>query len=131
VDDVVCVGSLILGAAGLLKGLEATSHWNTIEALKLFGATPVSKRFVRQGKVLTAAGVSAAVDMALSLAALEQGEEMAKTIQLLIEYDPQPPFSSGSTDKASPAAIEKARQMLQEIYAPENSKTENGTSKKR
>lgn len=112
----VCVGSLILGAAGLLKGLQATSHWNTIEDLKAFGAEPVHKRYVRQGKIVTAAGVSAGIDMALSLVAHERGEELAKTIQLLIEYDPQPPFDAGSRQKASPAVIAKAREMLRVIY---------------
>jgi transcriptional regulator GlxA family with amidase domain len=113
----VCTGSLILGAAGLLKGLEATTYWNNIENLKMFGATPVTKRFVRQGKVITAAGVSAGIDMALQLVALEQGEEMAQTIQLLIEYDPQPPFNTGARTKASPALIEKAKKMLNSVYS--------------
>jgi transcriptional regulator GlxA family with amidase domain len=113
----VCTGSLILGAAGLLKGLQATTYWNSIESLKMFGAEPVSKRFVRQGKIITAAGVSAGIDMALSLVALERGEEMAQTIQLLIEYDPQPPFNTGTRSKASPAMIEKARKILGEVYS--------------
>jgi transcriptional regulator GlxA family with amidase domain len=113
----VCVGSLILGAAGLLKGLQATSYWNTLEALKLFGAEPVSKRFVQQGKIITAAGVSAGIDMALALVALEWGEEVAQRIQLIIEYDPQPPFNTGSPSKATPAMIENARQFLGELYA--------------
>jgi transcriptional regulator GlxA family with amidase domain len=117
----VCTGSLILGAAGLLKGLQATTYWNTVEALKVFGAEPVNKRFVRQGKIVTAAGVSAGIDMALSLVALEQGEEMAKTIQLLIEYDPQPPFNTGSPAKASPAMIERAKKILDAIYSPKKS----------
>jgi transcriptional regulator GlxA family with amidase domain len=114
----VCVGSLILGAAGLLKGLQATSHWNSMEDLKYFGAQPVNQRYMRQGKIITAAGVSAGIDMALSLVALEQGEEMAKAIQLMIEYDPQPPFDSGSRSKASPAVIENARKMLIDLYSP-------------
>ncbi len=113
----VCTGSLILGAAGLLKGAQATTHWNATNFLKIFGAEPVNKRFVRQGKVITAAGVSAGIDMALALVALERGEEMAQTIQLLIEYDPQPPFNSGSHGKASPATIEKAKKILADIYS--------------
>jgi transcriptional regulator GlxA family with amidase domain len=113
----VCTGSLILGAAGLLKGVQATTYWNNLENLKMFGAEPVSKRFVRQGKVITAAGVSAGIDMALSLVALEHGEEMAQTIQLLIEYDPQPPFNADSRGKASPAMIERARKMLAALYS--------------
>jgi transcriptional regulator GlxA family with amidase domain len=110
----VCSGSLILGAAGLLKGLEATSHWLALDALKMFGAKPTHQRVVQQGKIITAAGVSAGIDMALKLAALESGEETAKAIQLTIEYDPQPPFNSGSVEKSSPATIEKAKAFLAE-----------------
>ena len=113
----VCTGSLILGAAGLLKGLQATTYWNNIDYLKMFGAEPVNKRFVRQGKIVTAAGVSAGIDMALSLVALERGEELAQAIQLLIEYDPQPPFNTGSRSKASPAIIERARKILSAVYS--------------
>jgi transcriptional regulator GlxA family with amidase domain len=113
----VCTGSLILGAAGLLKGLQATTYWNAMPYLKMFGAEPVSKRFVRQGKIITAAGVSAGIDMALALVALEQGEEMAQTIQLLIEYDPQPPFNTGSQGKATPAMIERAKKILSAVYS--------------
>lgn len=113
----VCTGSLILGAAGLLKGLQATTYWNTMPYLKMFGAEPVDKRFVRQGKIITAAGVSAGIDMALALVALEQGEEMAQTVQLLIEYDPQPPFNAGSQAKASPSMIERAKKILAAVYS--------------
>lgn len=112
----VCVGSLILGAAGLLKGVRATSHWNTLQDLKHFGAEPVESRFVREGKIMTAAGVSAGIDMALNLVALEYGEDVAKSVQLLIEYDPHPPLDSGSTTKASAATIDRARQMLRDMY---------------
>ena len=114
----VCVGSLILGAAGLLKGVPATSHWNTLQDLRQFGAQPVEQRFVRHGKIMTAAGVSAGIDMALQLVAIEYGEDVAKSVQLLIEYDPHPPLDSGSTAKASSATIDRARQMLRDIYAP-------------
>ena len=110
----VCSGSLILGAAGLLKGLDATSHWLALDALKMFGAKPTKQRVVRQGKIITAAGVSAGIDMALTLVALESGEENAKAIQLTMEYDPQPPFDSGSVAKATPATIEKAKAFLAE-----------------
>jgi transcriptional regulator GlxA family with amidase domain len=113
----VCTGSLILGAAGLLKGLQATTYWNNLDYLKMFGAEPVSKRFVRQGKIITAAGVSAGIDMALSLVALERGDELAQAIQLLIEYDPQPPFNTGSRSKASPATIERARKILGAVFS--------------
>jgi putative intracellular protease/amidase len=108
----VCTGSLILAAAGLLKGQEATTHWAALSFLRNFGATPVKKRFVRQGKIITAAGVSAGMDMALSLVALERGEAEAKAIQLAIEYDPQPPFDSGSVDKAAPDVVKKATEFL-------------------
>jgi transcriptional regulator GlxA family with amidase domain len=97
----VCTGSLVLAAAGILDGLEATTHWMVLEALTEFGATPVSHRVVEQGKVITAAGVSAGIDMALTLAGRIAGEEIARAIQLGIEYDPEPPFDSGSTAKAS------------------------------
>jgi putative intracellular protease/amidase len=97
----VCTGALLLGAAGLLDGLEATTHWSALDTLAKLGARPVERRIVPQGKVVTAAGVSAGIDMALWLAAQIAGDEVAKAIQLGIEYDPQPPFDSGSTAKAS------------------------------
>lgn len=106
----VCTGSLVLGAAGVLDGLEATSHWLALDLLGSFGAQPVSRRVVEQGKVITAAGVSSGIDMALTLAARIAGEDVAQLIQLYIEYDPEPPFSSGSTSSASPEIVERARQ---------------------
>jgi len=99
----VCTGSLLLGAAGLLRGKQATTHWAALDMLKEFGATPVSERVVEQGKIITAAGVSSGIDMALRLAALVAGDEVAQAIQLGIEYDPQPPFDSGSVATASEA----------------------------
>jgi putative intracellular protease/amidase len=105
----VCTGALVLGAAGILDGLEATTHWLLLDKLGELGARPVSRRVVEQGKVITAAGVSSGIDMALTLAARIAGEEMAQAIQLGIEYDPEPPFDSGSTAKASPAVVELAR----------------------
>jgi transcriptional regulator GlxA family with amidase domain len=96
----VCTGALVLAAAGILDGLEATTYWLELETLRQFGATPVSKRFVEQGKVITAAGVSAGIDMALMLAARMTAPEVAQAIQLGIEYDPQPPFDTGSPAKA-------------------------------
>jgi transcriptional regulator GlxA family with amidase domain len=101
----VCTGSLVLGAAGVLDGLEATTHWMMLPQLSELGATPVSRRVVEQGKVITAAGVSAGIDMALLLASRIAGEELARAIQLGIEYDPDPPFDSGSTAKASEETI--------------------------
>jgi putative intracellular protease/amidase len=101
----VCSGSLILGAAGLLKGLDATTHWSVRKELEATGATFVPERAVFQGRIVTAAGVSAGIDMALSLAAQIAGDEAAQAIQLLMEYDPQPPFDSGSLAKAPPEAV--------------------------
>jgi transcriptional regulator GlxA family with amidase domain len=103
----VCTGSLILGAAGILDGLEATSHWLSLERLASFGARPVRRRVVEDGKVVTAAGVSAGIDMALMLAARIAGDEVAQAIQLAIEYDPQPPFESGSPQTAPHAIVER------------------------
>jgi transcriptional regulator GlxA family with amidase domain len=107
----VCTGAFVLGAAGILDGLEATTHWAHLGALGEYGATPVERRFVEQGKVITAAGVAAGIDMALHLASLEYGEDAAKGIQLGIEYDPQPPFDAGSPDKAPPEMVAAIRQM--------------------
>jgi putative intracellular protease/amidase len=96
----VCTGSMLLAAAGLLEGKQATTHWASLERLREFGAEPVTQRVVEQGKYVTAAGVSAGIDMALTLAARIAGPEIAQAIQLSIEYDPQPPFDSGSVAKA-------------------------------
>ncbi|HJX32791.1 MAG TPA: DJ-1/PfpI family protein, partial [Solirubrobacterales bacterium] len=103
----VCTGSLVLGAAGLLEGKRATSHWLFLEQLREFGADPVGGRFVEDGKTITAAGVSAGIDMALHLVGRETGPEVAQAVQLGIEYDPQPPFDAGSPAKA-PAPIVEA-----------------------
>jgi putative intracellular protease/amidase len=105
----VCTGALVLGAAGVLDGIEATTPWMLLDKLGEFGAKPVSRRVVEQGKVITAAGVSSGIDMALTLAARLAGEDMARAIQLGIEYDPEPPFDSGSTAKASREIVEMAR----------------------
>ncbi len=100
----VCTGSLILGGAGLLKGVRATGHWMTLGDVAALGAQVVEERVVRDGKIVIAAGVSAGIDMALQLAGWESGDEIAQAIQLLIEYDPQPPYQSGSPAKA-PAEV--------------------------
>ncbi|HXA55438.1 MAG TPA: DJ-1/PfpI family protein [Solirubrobacteraceae bacterium] len=105
----VCTGSLILAAAGLLEGKRATTHWNALEELGRLGATPVSERVVWDGKIVTAAGVSAGIDMALALAAKIAGEQVAQAIQLGIEYDPQPPFDTGSPRKAPASLVEAVR----------------------
>ena len=100
----VCTGALLLGAAGVLEGLDATTHWCAYDHLRRFGANPVEQRVVIQGKVVTGAGVSAGIDLALTLVGEMAGPEVAQAIQLGIEYDPQPPFDAGSPSKA-PAPI--------------------------
>jgi transcriptional regulator GlxA family with amidase domain len=105
----VCTGALVLGAAGILDGKRATTHWAFMDNLSELGATPVRERVVEDGKLITAAGVSAGIDMALVLAARIAGEAVAQAIQLGIEYDPQPPFDSGSLSKASSEVIELVR----------------------
>jgi len=107
----VCTGSLLLGAAGVLDGLPATSHWLELDALSDYGASPTGRRVVEHGKVITAAGVSSGIDMGLALAAKIAGDEFAKTIQLLIEYDPEPPFDSGSPAKADRETVENLRRL--------------------
>jgi putative intracellular protease/amidase len=108
----VCTGALLLGTAGLLDGLEATTHWAALDLLEGLGATAVGdRRVVVQGKVVTAAGVSSGIDMALWLAAQLAGDDVARAIQLGIEYDPQPPFDSGSVATADPAIVELVRGM--------------------
>ena len=106
----VCTGSLVLAAAGILRGLEATTHWALIDQLSRHGAIPVTgRRVVEQGKVITAAGVSAGIDMALTLAARIAGDDVAQAIQLGIEYDPQPPFIGGSLASAPADIVELVR----------------------
>jgi putative intracellular protease/amidase len=100
----VCTGSLILAAAGVLNGKRATSHWLALEQLGRLGAEPVAERVVFDGKLVTAAGVSAGIDMALTLAVRIAGDQVAQAIQLAIEYDPQPPFDAGSPATA-PAEV--------------------------
>ena len=118
----VCTGSLLLGAAGLLEGLEATTYWLEMETLAKFGARPVERRVVEQGKVITAAGVSAGIDMALTLTARIAGEDIAKAVQLGIEYDPQPPFNSGSTRTAPPQIVDLVRRFASDLVpAPQSS----------
>jgi putative intracellular protease/amidase len=108
----VCTGSLLLGAAGILEGERATSHWILRDMLRDFGAEPVAERVVIEGKVITAGGVSAGIDMALTLAALEAGEDEARALQLVIEYDPDPPFDSGSLEKADAETQRRATEHL-------------------
>lgn len=105
----VCTGSLILGAAGLLAGKRATSNWQALEELRGFGAEVVPERVVFDGKYATSAGVTAGLDMALSLAAKIAGVQVAQAIQLGLEYDPEPPFDAGSPEKAPAEIVEAVR----------------------
>lgn len=98
----VCTGSIFLAHAGILNGLTATTHWASYDRLRDLGAVPTEQRVIKQGKIITAAGVSAGIDMGLVLVAALEGEDMAKLIQLAIEYDPQPPFDSGAPSKVTP-----------------------------
>jgi transcriptional regulator GlxA family with amidase domain len=107
----VCTGSLILGAAGLLKGKRATSNWVELESLRQYGADPVGGRWVEDGKVITAAGVTAGLDMALHLVDVELGPVVAQAVQLGIEYDPDPPYDSGSPEKAPAEIVELVRSV--------------------
>ena len=107
----VCTGSLVLGAAGLLDGLEATTHWAAMDTLASTGCRPTGRRVVEQGKIVTAAGVSSGIDMALFLAGRIAGDVVAQAIQLGIEYDPQPPYDAGSPDKAPPEIVDFIRSL--------------------
>jgi putative intracellular protease/amidase len=115
----VCTGSLVLGAAGILDGLQATTHWASMDLLGSTGARPTARRVVEQGKVITGAGVSAGIDMALTLAARVAGDAVAQAIQLGIEYDPQPPFNSGSIEKAPQEAIDLCRRVERAVDSGE------------
>ena len=106
----VCTGSLILGAAGLLRGYRATSHWAWRDDLKLFGAEPVRERVVFDRNRVTGGGVTAGIDFALALMAKIQGEDYAKTVQLGLEYDPHPPFDCGTPDKADLELVKRVHQ---------------------
>ena len=110
----VCTGSLLLGAAGVLNGLRATSHWVALERLREFGAEPTLERVVEQGKVVTAAGVSSGIDMAFVLISRIAGDEVAQAIQLSIEYEPQPPFDAGSPAKAPKQIVELVRTLAEQ-----------------
>ncbi|KQU07117.1 glutamine amidotransferase [Rhodococcus sp. Leaf7] len=108
----VCTGSLILAAAGLLEGRRATTYWLQMDELREYGAIPTQERVIIDGKYLIGAGVSAGIDAALTLASEIVGTEGAQALQLIIEYDPQPPFDSGSEAKASTSVVERAKRQL-------------------
>jgi cyclohexyl-isocyanide hydratase len=111
----VCTGSLVLGAAGLLKGKRATCHWAAIDHLALLGAIPVREKVVVDGHIVTGAGVTSGIDFALTLAAILEGEQAARQIQLQIEYDPAPPFNSGSPKTAALAMLEAVKARLAKL----------------
>jgi transcriptional regulator GlxA family with amidase domain len=108
----VCTGSIFLATAGVLNGLTATTHWASYVRLQALGATHSEQRVVTEGTIITAAGVSSGIDMGLVLVAAVEGEDMAKLIQLAIEYDPQPPFDSGAPSKVSPEFKQFAVQIF-------------------
>lgn len=109
----VCTGALLLGAAGALEGRRATTHWSSVHLLDRYGATPVGdERVVEDGNVITAAGVSAGIDMALTLAARIAGEDVARAAQLMMEYAPEPPFQGGTPLTTPPGALERLPSML-------------------
>ncbi|HKE32072.1 MAG TPA: DJ-1/PfpI family protein [Candidatus Angelobacter sp.] len=111
----VCTGALICGAAGLLKGVKATTHWSAFHLLHYFGAIPVDQRVVIDGKIVTAAGVTAGLDGALLVASLLRGEKVAQQIQLGIEYAPEPPFRSGTPKTAAPDVLDSVRAFGQKL----------------
>jgi cyclohexyl-isocyanide hydratase len=111
----VCTGALVCGAAGLLKGRRATTHWASFHLLEFFGAVPVNERVVTDGNLVTAAGVTAGIDGALTLAARLRGEFEAQRIQLQIQYAPEPPFNSGTPETAPAAVLETQRAALGEL----------------
>jgi len=111
----VCTGALVCGAAGLLKGRKATTHWSAFHLLPYFGAIPVDQRVVTDGKMITAAGVTAGLDGALAVAALLRGERVAQQIQLGIEYAPHPPFHSGTPKTAPPEVLEATKAQASKL----------------
>jgi cyclohexyl-isocyanide hydratase len=115
----VCTGAFVLGAAGLLQGKKATCHWAYTQLLPLFGATHEPARVVRDGNLITAGGVTSGIDFALELIAEISGEDVAKTIQLALEYDPAPPFGGGSLKSSSDETIAELRARVYDKAASE------------
>lgn len=125
----VCTGALVLGAAGLLRGIGATTHWNSVEFLKPFHAAHRDQRIVIDGNRITGAGVSAGIDFALKLVAELHGDAAAKAIQLAIEYDPQPPFDAGSPKKAEPRIVDGVRRAAEPMIEKRRKAVEEAAKK--
>ena len=113
----VCTGALLLGAAGVLEGRRATTHWMALEQLRGYGAEPTDERVVTDDKVVTAAGVSAGIDLALTLVGRLEGAETAQAIQLGIEYDPQPPYDAGTPTKAPAPILQLVTEIMRDAEA--------------
>ena len=124
----VCTGALVLGAAGLLQGKRATTHWMSRDMLAAFGATPVVERVVIDGNVITGAGVTAGIDFALVVAAQAFGEDTAKSIQLNIEYDPHPPFDAGTPERAGEALAARLRAASAKRQAERQAAVDNAAA---
>jgi len=118
----VCTGSLVLGAAGLLKGYKSACHWASVDQLAFFGATPVRQRIVEDRNRFSGGGVTSGIDFALALAARIRGEDHAKFVQLAIEYDPHPPFDAGSPDKVSPDILKRYHALIEKAVPDREAK---------
>ena len=125
----VCTGALVLGAAGLLKGKRATSHWAWRDALSAFGATPDSARVVRDGNIITGGGVTAGIDFALTVLAEVAGDEFAQSVQLGIEYAPAPPFNSGRPELAPAHILANTRQRYQRVRSARGAAVERAAAR--
>jgi cyclohexyl-isocyanide hydratase len=125
----VCTGALLLGAAGLLRGYRATTHWLSLELLRLFGAEPVNARVVVDRNRVTGGGITAGIDFGLTLAAILQGESIAKEIQLMMEYNPDPPFDFGSPESAGKDVVEKVRSARRSVQDDRRRKIERIASR--